>query len=168
MGQHRFTDEDLHKMNLHLNPDGTYSKKKSEVKPAARKTKQTHVEMIQEVYDVRSGDMIFSWSGKSISLNEWYSSKHWTVRNKVAKEWHKFFADFDHKKQVFDKYLISLRFNSRLDPSNCITMIKLCEDHLQKAGFIKNDNKDVCRGINIQPDERLKKNSYVISISATL
>lgn len=109
----------------------------------------------------------FKWADKHISLNEWYSSKHWTNRNKKAKEWHEFFKSYLLKPYPrFEKYSITLEFNSRLDPSNTITMIKLVEDMMQKEGVIINDNKDCCVGVHIIPVLDMKKFSYKITVNA--
>jgi len=109
--------------------------------------------------------LVFKWAGKGLSLNEWYESKHWTQRNKIAEEWHMFFKKFLIQPYPrFDKYEIILTFNSRLDASNVITKIKLLEDLLQKEKIIENDNNKYCRGLHIIPDLTMKKNSYCIIV----
>lgn len=110
-------------------------------------------------------DLIFEWDGKDISLNKWYSSQHWTIRNKAAKDWHSFFKKMlITPYQKFDAYTLTLEYNSRLDPSNCITMCKLLEDMMQKEKIISNDNKDNCKGIHIIPNLNMKKKSYKITV----
>ena len=109
--------------------------------------------------------LVFQWADKHISLNDWYSSKHWTQRNNSRNKWHTFFKSFLTKPlPKFKTYKVILEYNSRLDPSNTITMIKLCEDMLQEEGVINNDNKDNCKGIEIIPNLIMKKKSYRLII----
>lgn len=116
--------------------------------------------------DIDARKLIFQWVGKHISLNEWYSSKHWSHRNKVAKEWHEFFKKFlITPRPQFARYCITLQYNSKLDPSNTITLVKLLEDCLQKEGIISNDNKDNCKKIEIMPDLTMKPKSYKIIVA---
>ncbi len=111
-------------------------------------------------------ELVFQWAGKHVSLNEWYSSKHWTHRDKIKKEWHKFFKSFliaPYPK--FNKYKLELEYNSRLDPSNTITMPKLLEDMLQEEGVIPNDSKKHSKGISLIPNKEMKKFSYKITVT---
>ncbi len=156
------------------NPDGSYSKV-SNPQPRAIKTIPVEYKFDDESkitmfnYPPFSGTpkLEFKWADKHISLNEWYSSKHWTQRNKKAKEWHDFFKSYLIKPYPkFEKYSITLEFNSRLDPSNTITMVKFIEDMLQEEGVIANDNKDNCKGIHIVPILDMKKFSYKIIVNA--
>lgn len=110
--------------------------------------------------------LTFAWAGKSISLNQWYSSKHWSIRNKQSQEWHSFFTKFLTKPYPkFDQYSITLKHNSRLDNSNTMAMIKLLEDALQKAGIIKNDDTKNCRSIFILADLEMKRGSFKITVN---
>lgn len=109
--------------------------------------------------------IVIQWCGKDISLNTWYSSKHWTQRDKQKKEWHKFFKSLIFKPYpVIEKYIITLECNSRIDPSNCITMIKLVEDTMQEMGILKNDSAKFCRGLHIIPVDEMKRKSYKIIV----
>ena len=152
------------------NADGSYSKAKTNLQPREKKGKKPHVEVQNDIYNTLNKDstedcLIFEWCDKHVSLNEWYSSKHWSNRNKIKNEWHKFYKSFliaPYPK--FDKYRIELDYNSRLDPSNTIPMIKLLEDALVENGVIINDTKEYCKGLNIVPNLSLKNKSYRIKI----
>lgn len=127
--------------------------------------KNTYEENVLEVHARRCLPLRFEWKNNDISLNEWYSSKHWTLRNKAKKLWHDYFIGQLTKPYPFYKcYTIELEFNSRLDPSNTITMIKLCEDALQEAGVIKNDDKHCCKGISIKPNLKMDAKHYIIIV----
>lgn len=168
-----FTEKDLADRGLVFDPEsGCYIKAKTVQQP--REAKQTSKpdignsekpSIIVEECHPSIDQIIFRWEGEHISLNDWYSSEHWTKRNKSAEYWHFFF-----KKQLicpypyFPKYEITLEFNSRLDPSNCITMVKLCEDMLQKEKIIENDNKKFCKGIHIIPIETMKNFTYKLTV----
>jgi len=169
MAKNGFTEADLLRIGLVQQPDGTYKKGQPKPIPKKRPGKKPHKQVMLEIYEDREKntggeELVFSWGNKHISLNEWYSSKHWTERNKTTEYWHNFFKSFlYHPYPRFDKYGVSLEYNSRLDPSNTITMIKLCEDMLQKEGVIENDNKQYCEGIIIQPNEEMKKFTYKLT-----
>lgn len=151
------------------NPDGTYTKISSPQPRDVVKSKGriAHKQLLQEVVPAKSpeGSLVFKWEGKDISLNEWYSSKHWTARNKAKMDWHNFFKQFiTHPYPFFATYTITLECNSRIDPSNLITLVKLCEDAMQELGIIKNDSAEFCKGVHIIPNENMKRKSYQITI----
>lgn len=94
--------------------------------------------------------MVLEWEGH-ISLNEWYSSKHWTYRKKQKDQWYMTFKSLldQYEKKIIRKYAIILEYNSRLDPSNTITMIKLLEDTMKKEGWIEDDSHKYCSYLKI-------------------
>ena len=108
-----------------------------------------------------------SWKGKHISLNDWYAGKHWTYRQKQKNLWRTTFTDLlsQHKKPNIEKYSIELEYNSRLDPSNTITMIKLFEDTLIKLGWIKDDSKKYCKYLKIYPNNQFSSKEYKLHLS---
>lgn len=173
-----FTLDTLAQMGLQINSDGSYSKAKSVQQPreiAVLKKRQTPSNGVVEhiltnAFNVDkkvSDKLVIAWAGKDISLNAWYSSKHWTHRNKQKEDWHKFFHQFlTLPYPYFEQYDITLECNSRLDPSNCITMIKLLEDTLQTCGILKNDTAEFCRGLHIIPVDSMKRRSYKITIKS--
>ncbi len=109
----------------------------------------------------------FSWQGADVSLNEWYAASHWSNRDAVARKWHRFFASFFGKEKIFfSKYEIGLVYNSRLDPSNTITMIKLYEDTLKKHKIIPEDSKNECKLITLMPDLEMDHKQYKIFVRA--
>lgn len=110
------------------------------------------------------GEIVLEWQDVDISLNKWYASRHWHFRNKEKQFWSGIFLKMLPKrlKQV-DKYTIHLRYNSRLDPTNTITMIKLAEDTLKKNYYITDDTKKYCKQVIIEPDETMNKKHYVLT-----
>ena len=108
-----------------------------------------------------------SWKGKHISLNDWYAAKHWTYRQKQKNLWRATFTDLlsQYKKPAIEKYSIELEYNSRLDPSNTITMIKLFEDTLIKLGWIKDDSKKYCKYLKIYPNNQFSSKEYKLHLS---
>lgn len=151
------------------NPDGSYSKRKTIEQPREKKGKKAHIEVQKEIYiaqqPVQENCLTFEWADKHVSLNEWYSSKHWTHRKRIAEEWHKFYKSFLIEPYPnYKQYRINLEYNSRLDPSNTIPMIKLLEDALQELKIIDDDTKDYCKGIIIEPNLSLKKNAYKLKV----
>jgi hypothetical protein len=111
---------------------------------------------------------IYTVHENPISLNDWYSAKHWTHRNKQKQIWQERFFPIimNNKPSGVDQYKLKMLFNSRHDPSNVITMIKLFEDSLVSHGFLKSDTKKHCKGITIEPSEELPKKSFVIILES--
>lgn len=178
-----FTEADLKNLGLKQNSDGSYSKAKTVLQPRDKIRANVMLGNIPAFVDTHPAylpakayteqanpnQLTYKWADVHVSLNDWYSSEHWTKRNKTKQFWHKFFVDFlPNPKPFFEKYSITLRFNSKLDPSNTITMIKLCEDTLQKEGVIHNDNMTYCKGVHIIPDETMKRFSYLLTIKNEL
>src|ERR1700676_1215675 len=106
---YRFTSDDFKKLNLVPDPDNPncyikQSKLNAEAKtitPAEldkmnqvkRQRGRTKLDFaIKEVKPKNSTELVIQWADKQISLNEWYSSKHWSERNRISKQWHKFFS----------------------------------------------------------------------------
>jgi hypothetical protein len=109
------------------------------------------------------------WSVRQLSLNKWYESQHWSKRKATTDDWHKFFSVLlIMQKRSIPKevkaYAMELRYNSNLDPSNTIAMVKLCEDAMQKMDIIKGDDKRFCVGICLKPDLDMKKKHYELEI----
>lgn len=160
----RFTEGQLKAMGLVKGEDGSYSKEKSKVQKAkVNKKPQTAIDVVGD-FDHEKRRYVFKWAGKDISLNKWYSTPHWTVRQKQKDEWHDFFKSMLISREKICNYTISLTYNSRLDPSNCITMIKLVEDTLQEEGILENDNKKFCKELKITPDLAMKNKCYIIVV----
>lgn len=169
----RFTEEDLKKKGLVKNAKGVYEKmpyKPSITKAMVNKYLEgpswVESHLTENQMTGYKKELVFSWAGKHLSLNKWYDGTHWREKHKSTDEWHLFFKSFlIEPYPKFDKYSVVLRYNSRLDPDNVITMIKLCSDVLQKEGVIPNDSKDHCRKIEIFPDETMKKKSYHLTFN---
>jgi hypothetical protein len=105
------------------------------------------------------------WEGVDLSLNKWYSSRHWSFRNKEKLFWSNLFLKLLPKRtKKIDKYMLTLYFNSRLDASNTLPMIKICEDTMKKNHYIIDDSKKYCKGICIFPDESMGKKNYKLII----
>ena len=50
-----------------------------------------------------------NWEGSHISLNDWYGSNHWTIRQTQKNRWHDFFKDLLTNEPVlnFETYTIT-------------------------------------------------------------
>lgn len=111
------------------------------------------------------GQIVLEWKDVDISLNKWYASRHWHFRNKEKEFWTSIFMKLLPKrlKQV-ERYKLHLKYNSRLDPTNTITMLKLAEDTMKKNHYIVDDTKKYCKGISIEPDETMGKKHYILTL----
>lgn len=160
----RFSESQLSKMGLVAGADGVYSKQKSKNQKAKVNKKIQIASDVSGEFDKDKRRYVFRWAGKDISLNKWYSTPHWTVRQKQKGEWHNFFKSMLISHDKICNYTISMTYNSRLDPANCITMIKFVEDTLQEEGILENDNKKFCKELKITPDLTMKNKCYIIVV----
>ena len=111
------------------------------------------------------GSIEINWEGVDLSLNKWYANRHWSFRNKEKEFWSNLFLKLLPKRTVkIDKYVITLMFNSRLDASNTMPMIKIFEDTMKKNHYIIDDSKKFCKGIEIYPDETMGKKDYKLTV----
>lgn len=117
------------------------------------------------VIDEEIATIQIEWEGVDLSLNKWYANRHWSFRNKEKEFWANLFLKLLPKRtKKIDKYIITMYFNSRLDASNTVPMIKILEDTMKKAHYIVDDSKKFCKGIQIYPDESLGKKHYKLTV----
>ena len=64
-----------------------------------------------------------------------------------------------------EQFTVEARYNSRMDPDNVGSTVKIFIDQLVKMGVFPNDNKKHWRGLNIIPDETLKHNSLHLKVT---
>jgi len=102
------------------------------------------------------------WKGH-FSLNKLYEGGHWTRRNSLKQKWKLIFTEAIQASGAtkLPMYTLTIRYNSRLDPSNVTGMLKVLEDTLRELGLIVDDTKKFCRGVGIVPDESLGVGCYV-------
>ncbi len=111
------------------------------------------------------GRIEIEWEGVDLSLNKWYANRHFSYRIKEKEFWTTLFLKLLPKRtKKIDKYMITLYFNSRLDASNTIPMIKIAEDTMKKNHYIVDDSKKFCKGIQIYPDETMGKKNYKLIV----
>lgn len=105
---------------------------------------------------------LIKWEGH-FSLNKLYEGGHWTRRNNLKQSWKLIFTEAIQRSGAtkLPKYTLTIRYNSRLDPSNVTGMLKVLEDTLRELGLIVDDTKKFCKGVGIIPDEDMKSGSYV-------
>ena len=95
-----------------------------------------------------------------ISLNEWYSGKHWSKRKEI-KDVYKLIVKSQFKSVLSKdkKYHVHYHFyfkSKPLDASNCVAMLKLIEDII-----FENDKHDIIEMISIKSS---KFNSEFVKI----
>ena len=113
------------------------------------------------------------YTGKGVSLNQFYSQGHFYKRNQIKDEYVKKFREIIEEAGVefVDKYKITCYYSSRHDPLNVSGTIKMFEDSLagcynrkimefKYPPLIPDDSKKYCRGIEIYPDETLNNNTF--------
>lgn len=123
-------------------------------------TKDTRETVSEEI-----GSFAITWEGVDLSLNKWYANRHFSYRIKEKEFWSSLFLKLLPKRtKKIDKYMITLLFNSRLDASNTIPMLKIAEDTMKKNHYIVDDSKKYCKGIRIYPDETMGKKDYKLIV----
>jgi predicted nuclease of restriction endonuclease-like RecB superfamily len=109
--------------------------------------------------------IVFEWEGIDVSLNKFFAGKHWTIRNKIKDQFHVLFGQLLSKKyNMVDKYSVTLEYNSRLDPTNTIILIKIAEDYLRHINILTDDTKKYCKKVTIIPDESMGKKNYKLTV----
>jgi len=103
-----------------------------------------------------SNDTIIILEGlPKISLNEWYSSKHWSNRKKMKDLYKRIVRNncditFPKDKQYEVEYFFQFRIRP-LDSTNCVSMCKLVEDIL-----FEDDNWKIVRKTTIESRKGLE------------
>lgn len=119
----------------------------------------------RETVSEEIGSFAITWEGVDLSLNKWYANRHFSYRIKEKEFWSSLFLKLLPKRtKKIDKYMITLLFNSRLDASNTIPMLKIAEDTMKKNHYIVDDSKKYCKGIRIYPDETMGKKDYKLIV----
>jgi hypothetical protein len=105
------------------------------------------------------------YQGKAPSLNLWYASNGWWARNKAKQEFKVIFEDLLSKADIkyMEAFRIEMIYNSRFDPDNAISLIKMLVDSL-KGTYVKDDTKQFFKGLSIEPNLELKSSTYIIRI----
>lgn len=128
---------------------------------------------VQDVYPV-------IYQGQGISTNDYYagaSGKNgWKIRAGIKTKYCKIFVSLLYAADLpwMDKYIVILKYNSRMDPDNTIGgLAKLMLDSLKqerkegvvvKQGWVYDDSKKYIKGIMAVPDEGLPNNTYIFDI----
>ena len=110
----------------------------------------------------------FEYTGRGVSLNQFYNQGHWYTRKKLVQEYHGIFNKLllTSGMERLDNYIIVVIYNSKHDPDNVVGMEKLFVDALKddektdELRYIKDDNKNIAKGVMIFPDETLPKNTF--------
>lgn len=111
-------------------------------------------------------EIVFEWHDVDVSLNKFFAGKHWTVRNKYKDFFHMLFAKLlDKKYKQVELYEVKLEYNSRLDPTNTVIMIKIGEDFLRHINILTDDTKKYCKKVSMIPVETMGKKHYKMTFT---
>jgi hypothetical protein len=101
------------------------------------------------------------YSGKGVSLNDYYSAGHWSKRSKLKNTYKPIFEKLleESNTRRMHKFSLLLRFNSRHDTDNITGLEKLFVDTV-KGKYVVDDTKKYYRGYMVFPDESLPVNTF--------
>jgi len=101
------------------------------------------------------------YTGKGVSLNEFYKQGHWSKRSRIKNQYRELFENMIDKAKIkwMDQFSLVMFYNSRHDPDNVVGMEKVFMDTL-KGKYMEDDNKKFFRGFAIFPDESLPMNTF--------
>lgn len=100
------------------------------------------------------------------SLNQFYSSKHWTFRKRLKDELNaEITAQLDqYDKVTYEGLEVRLRCNYRMDLDNCIMAVKFVVDAFNKWGGLEDDSPKYFQKIRMEVDKSLEKTSCIIEL----
>ena len=100
------------------------------------------------------------------SLNKFYSSPHWSIRKRLADDWHSRFSWALRAAAVPPLpglILTATLFSPRpLDSDNCIMAAKFLLDAMQALRLIKNDNPAFVPSIILQSRKGKEKKTVIL------
>ena len=101
------------------------------------------------------------YSGKGVSLNQYYSGGHWSYRSKLKNKYKEIFEELlsSYDIKPMEQFSLVVFFNSRHDTDNVTGLTKLFIDTL-KGVYIEDDNKKYFRFYGVVPDEKLPTNTF--------
>ncbi|KKN46952.1 hypothetical protein LCGC14_0667760 [marine sediment metagenome] len=102
-----------------------------------------------------------SYQGQGVSLNQYYSSGHWSIRYKLVAKYHDIFKDLFEESELkeLDGFYLLMFYNSRHDVDNTVGLTKLFVDAL-KGLYVKEDNKKFYKGVMLFCDGSLPTNTF--------
>lgn len=112
-------------------------------------------------------DVTIEYQGKIPSLNDIYGSKHWKTRYNASQKYHLIFDTLFKKaklKKHKGQFKISILYNSRHDVDNIVGVEKYFTDALVEGKYVVKDDKRYFRGLKIDPEETLPKNTVRFTI----
>lgn len=130
-----------------------------------------NLEYYRDLLNTKDKTFKIVYTGKGISVNEFYNKNHWIGRKQLVDKYHPIFQkliDDNMPEMNILKYSLIIYYNSRHDPDNVIGTGKVFVDVLRgKSGgykFLGDDNKKYCKFIGIVPDENLPHNTFELNL----
>ncbi len=100
------------------------------------------------------------------SLNQFYSSKHWTFRKRLKDELsQEIVAQLEQYDPVtFEGLEVYLKCNYRMDLDNCIMAVKFVVDSFNKWGGLTDDSPKYFQKIRMEVDKSLPPTSCIVEL----
>lgn len=124
--------------------------------------------MKEKLLDLFEGNESYevTYNGKGVSLNDYYSSSHWSNRHRLVKKYKPMLQVMLEKAGVpqMEEYAMVILYNSRHDPDNVVGLEKLVLDTMKKMGLIIDDSKKYYKFMAILPEPEFKQNTFEFNI----
>lgn len=104
-----------------------------------------------------------TYKGKGVSINDYYSSSHWTTRKHIKTKYGKIFKLLikeAFKDEKINQYIIIVFYNNNYDVDNVTGIEKIFVDELRACQVTLNDTKKYFKAMIISEDSSLEKNTF--------
>lgn len=112
------------------------------------------------------------YEGQGVSLNDFYSGKHWYMRKRIKDKYGKIFNELTDSSEIewMNEFMIVAFYNSRHDVDNVIGLEKILLDSIKQGkdnsgeiirqGYCIDDSRKYYKGVCIFYDEDLPLNAF--------
>jgi hypothetical protein len=138
--------------------------------------KQLIVRIIKLLYRLKVIKKVIKivYTGKGVTLNDFYAQKHWSARYALKTKYNAIFQQLfiDSKDLTWmDEYSLVIFYNCRMDLDNVVGTEKLFLDSLKqkkdrhtgeivREGYVYDDSQAYYKSLVVLPDKTLPKNTF--------
>lgn len=107
-----------------------------------------------------------TYKGKAVSLNQFYSGAHWSVRSNIKNKYRKIFIPLIEEQKIpkIDMMELVIEANSRHDVDNLVAMGKIFMDCVKTMDIIDDDNPKHYKSLTLRSNKELPSNTFSFNI----